>query len=119
MWEHIYNRGDIKSRYPGLDSFEMEMKSKVGPLSVQAPLAERLDGIKEYFDDIPSEKVSDRAIELTKSQFSSIRGIRLRSRSRTIEKMKLSTNSGSPFFTKRRLVVNKPVTGYKECAVLG
>lgn len=95
------------------------MKSKVGPLSVQEPLEQRLDGIKEYFVDVPTERVSSDVIEMTKHYFSPIKGLRLRSRPRVIEKMRLSTNSGSPFFTKRKNVVSRNTSQYDECAILG
>lgn len=100
------------------------MRSKVGPLSIQKPLKERMEGIKEYWElsqyngPIPKE-----AVDLVVEEFKSIRGIRLRSIKKVIDNMILSTNSGSPYFTKRKLVVNKSHTllpDNKElCAVLG
>lgn len=100
------------------------MRSKVGPLSIQKPLDERMKDIEEYwklssFDGpIPKE-----AISLMVAEFNKIRGIRLRSEKEVVKNMILSTNSGSPYFTKRRLVVNKSLTllpdDKKLCAVLG
>lgn len=100
------------------------MRSKVGPLSIQKPLEERMKDIEEYwklssFDGpIPKE-----AISLTVTEFNKIRGIRLRSEKMVVKNMILSTNSGSPYFTKRKLVVNKSLTllpdDKKLCAVLG
>lgn len=100
------------------------MRSKVGPLSIQKPLKERMDGIEEYWKlssfDGP---ISEEALALVVDEFKPIRGIRLRSEKQVVKNMILSTNSGSPFFTKRRLVVDKSLTlrpDQKElCAVLG
>lgn len=56
-------------------------------------------------------------------EFKQIKGLRLRSEEQVVKNMILSTNSGSPFFTKRRLVVDKSLVlrpDDKElCAVLG
>lgn len=99
----------LSDKWPSLVQFENDQRDKVGPMSVQAPLSERFGDIDHYYDDIllPSLPITDRALKAVLSEFSAIRGIEVREQSRTVEKMKKSTNSGSPFFTKKRLVTGK------------
>nr|WPV03048.1 RNA-dependent RNA polymerase [buhirugu virus 18] len=128
----------LSDKWPTLVEFENDLKSKVGPMSVMKPLKDRLADIESYYEGIllPSEPVSERAVKAVIREWSPARGLHLRNQSKTVENMKLSTNSGSPYFTKRRLVCNKTVpakvwqselstfqnlTGYlwNACAVLG
>jgi hypothetical protein len=129
----------IADRWPTLVEFENDLKAKVGPMSIMKPLSERLEDIDHYYDDIllSSTPVSDNAVRAVISEFKAAKGLRVRSQQRTVDLMKKSTNSGSPYFTKRRLVVSKTVpcdvlsynseviqilngqTEWKSCAVLG
>ncbi len=104
------------------------MKAKVGPYSIMAPLSDRMEGIQEYFKLVDgnitiSGDLLSQAMERVECEFTPIRGIRLRSRRNVTLNMKLSTNSGSPFFKKRKRVVEKTLAGqansYKQVAVLG
>lgn len=94
---------------PTLLEFEEEMQGKVGPMSVRAPLPERMEGIKEYF--LEGSKVypeaSEDAIAATVSEWGNHRGLVPRAPRQTLAKMKKSTNSGSPYFAKRRNVISK------------
>jgi len=101
----------ITDKWPTLVEFENDLKAKVGPLSIMKPLSERLEDIDHYYDDISlsSEPVSDSACKAVLAEFKQIKGLRIRSEQRTVDVMKKSTNSGSPYFTKRRLVVQKTV----------
>nr|UUA79514.1 RNA-dependent RNA polymerase [Picobirnavirus sp.] len=119
QWQTVIDSLGVKERYPGLYDFEMDMKSKVGPMSIQLPLKDRIESIEAYFDTPKSSPVSQEAIAHTIRFFSKAGGIRLRSRPNTVSKMRLSTNSGSPYFTKRRRVVDKPQGNYEYCATLG
>lgn len=86
----------------------MDMLAKVGPLSIQKPLQDRMEGIEEYFKHVPQEIPHDtkEAIELWTKEFKSIyKSIRGRNFDRVVENMKLNTNSGVPFFTRRNKVV--------------
>lgn len=130
----------ISDMWPSLYEFENDLRAKVGPMSVVAPLKDRMDDIRSYYDGIllPSQPISHSAVAAVISEFSKVRGLQVRSQRATVGKMKLSTNSGSPYFTKRRNVVDKttpcrvfPVKGsvdqffngsnehYKACAILG
>ena len=106
-WETILK--PISDKWPTLWDFENDLKAKVGPMSVMKPLKERLADIDHYYDDIllSSTPVSDKAIKATIAEFNKVRGLTIRSQSRTVELMKKSTNSGAPYFTKRRNVVDK------------
>lgn len=112
---------------PGLAEFEAEMKSKVGPLSVMKPLAERMDDIKLYYTAIrkPSVPIDPKAIT---AFIATLKGMKvpLRDARGTAENMRLSTNSGAPFFTKRREVLEdtfrmmaEGTAKYYDVAILG
>lgn len=106
----------LSKTLPGLFQYELEMRSKVGPLSVMKPLHERINDINQYFDCVVGQfqPVAQAANAAVIREWNSARGLCLRSQWRTAQKMKLSTNSGSPYFTKRRKVVKRtiPVSSY-------
>nr|UAW00837.1 MAG: RNA-dependent RNA polymerase [Porcine picobirnavirus] len=99
----------IADKWPTLVEFENDLKAKVGPMSIMKPLSERLEDIDHYYDDIllSSTPVSDSACKAVIAEFAKIKGLRVRSQQKTVDLMKKSTNSGSPYFTKRRNVVEK------------
>lgn len=99
----------ISGKWPTLLDYENDMAEKVGPMSIMKPLEERLEDIDHYYEDIhlSSQPIDASAVEAVINEFSGVRGLKLRTQKDTISNMKLSTNSGSPYFTKRRAVVNK------------
>lgn len=101
----------IEDRWPSLYEFETDMASKIGPLSVMLPLSERMDDIKAYYKGIllPSAPINERAIKAVSAEWGIASTINLRSQEKTVEIMKKSTNSGNPYFTKRRNVVDQTV----------
>lgn len=101
----------IRDQWPSLWEFEIDLASKVGPLSIQKPLRERMDDIRHYYEDIllPSKEIHPMAMTQSVADYVSACGLRLRSQKLTVNKMKKSTNSGSPYFTKRRNVVDSTV----------
>nr|UAW00725.1 MAG: RNA-dependent RNA polymerase [Porcine picobirnavirus] len=128
----------IRTKYPSLYEFEKDLGSKVGPMSVMKPLSERIQDIDHYYDDVllASEPISERALKAVVSEFKGLKGLSLRSQYKTLANMKISTNSGSPFFTKRKNVILETLpcevrstwddclqtlngTEWKGCAVLG
>jgi hypothetical protein len=140
LWQKRMDQLKVEEKYPSLYSYEMEMKGKVGPLSIQLPLKERIDSIEQYYTaiDTSSEPINSDAIQATVNFFKKAGGIRLRSIPKTILNMRLNTNSGTPFFTKRKNVLDDtikskftsvPTTGevwqdtehgnYKLAAILG
>nr|QDP16244.1 RNA-dependent RNA polymerase [Rat picobirnavirus] len=98
----------IDTEWPSLYKYEIDLAKKVGPMSVMRPLDERMSDIESYYDGIllPSTALDSRALKAVISEFAQIRGLRMRAQGKTLELMKKSTNSGSPFFTKRRKVVD-------------
>nr|UDL14576.1 MAG: putative RNA-dependent RNA polymerase [Picobirnavirus sp.] len=98
----------IASEWPTLLEFENDLAQKVGPMSIQKPTRERLDDIRHYYDDIllPSTPISQYALDAVVEEFAPVRGLRLRSKRHTLELMKKSTSSGSPWFTKKRNVLD-------------
>jgi hypothetical protein len=122
--------------WPTLVEFENDLAKKVGPMSIMKPLSERMEDIDSYYSSIAKKRseLSDSAVKAVIAEFSRVRGLQLRSQDKTVAKMKLSTNSGSPYFTKRRRVVDKtipcllsfadmsqllPTQEWNMCAVLG
>lgn len=101
----------IEHSWPTLLDYENDLAKKVGPLSIQKPLAQRMDDIESYYESIlkDSEPVSSSAEAAVLREWASIGKLELRGQERTTEVMKKSTNSGSPYFTKRRAVVDKTV----------
>nr|UAW00781.1 MAG: RNA-dependent RNA polymerase [Porcine picobirnavirus] len=101
----------ISKEWPTLLDFENDLKAKVGPMSIMKPLSERMEDIDHYYDDIllSSTPVSDTALKAVVSEFSSVKGLRVRNQQKTVDNMKKSTNSGSPYFTKRRDVIGKTI----------
>jgi hypothetical protein len=118
-----------------LMEFENTLREKVGPLSIMKPLKERMDDIEAYYSGIhlQSKPISDEAIDATIKHWANVRGLALRPQELTWEKMKKSTSSGNPFFTKRSDVYTRTVpcqkegnwihynegSEYKSCAILG
>lgn len=124
----------LKTEWPSLFEYESDMAAKVGPMSIMAPLKARLHDIDAYYDLINKDAapVSQQANLAALAKFKRARGLTLRSQQRVVDLMKKSTNSGSPYFIKRRNVVNKTVPvqvlhdeqilngrSWKYCAVLG
>nr|UAW00824.1 MAG: RNA-dependent RNA polymerase [Porcine picobirnavirus] len=109
----------LSDKWPTLVEFENDLKAKVGPMSIMKPLSERLKDIDHYYEDISlsSTPVSDSAVKAVLAEFSAIKGLRRRSQQKTVDLMKKSTNSGSPYFTKRKAAL--PKTKYCTCGVNG
>lgn len=101
----------LKKKWPSLFKFEEDLAAKVGPMSVMKPLSERVADIQAYYDGIllPADELDARALKATIAKFAKARGITPRSQSRTVDLMKKSTNSGNPYFAKRKLVTGKTV----------
>jgi hypothetical protein len=105
-WMNELEHQSLWDEFPGLLEYEKEQASKVGPMSIRKPLVDRMDDVRAYFTDIDavSEPIAPEAIAQTVDFFSSIRGVRERSKFNTLRHMKLSTNSGNPYFTRRSRV---------------
>jgi len=101
----------LTNKWPTLVDFENDLKAKVGPMSIMKPLKDRMVDIDHYYDDIllSSTPVSDKAIKAVIAEFAKVKGLTPRGQQKTVDLMKKSTNSGAPYFTKRRNVVAKTV----------
>lgn len=108
-WQKVFDGLGVKEKYPSLYDYEMEMKAKVGPMSLQLPLKDRLESIEAYFTGVEGkhDPIPQEAIDATIKFFGNAKGIRLRSLQNTARNMRLSTNSGNPDFTKRRRVIDE------------
>lgn len=97
----------IRDEWPSLWAFENDLAKKVGPMSVMLPFRERIPDVAHYWEDIllPSKIIDPRAIDAVVKEFAGISGLRMRSTKETVLRMKKSTSSGAPYFTKRRNVV--------------
>jgi hypothetical protein len=101
----------LKDEWPTLVDFENDLAKKVGPLSIQKPLSERMDDIESYYDSISleSKPIPETAIDAVVKEWRSFSGLRLRDQSETVDLMKKSTNSGSPFYRRKRNVVDETI----------
>jgi hypothetical protein len=101
----------LSDRWPGLVEFEYDLAKKVGPMSIMKPLKERMDDIDSYYESIllDSSPISSEAINCVLKEWSQVRGLRIRGQDRTVELMKKSTSSGSPYYLKKRAVVDKTI----------
>lgn len=104
----------ISNEWPSLWEFEKDLAGKVGPMSIMKPLKERMVDIDHYYSGIllPGKPISESAIAAVKREWSSHRGLMVRRQEQTVEIMKKSSNSGNPYFTKRRNVVNDTIPCY-------
>nr|ANS53886.1 RNA-dependent RNA polymerase [Picobirnavirus wolf/PRT/1109/2015] len=108
-WSGILDQ--INDEWPSLRSFENDLRAKVGPMSVMKPLRDRIEDIDHYYDliHLKSEPISRAAIAAVIGEWAGVRGLQPRTQGRTIETMKKSTNSGSPYFRKRKTVLTETV----------
>lgn len=99
----------LKNEWPTLYEFESDLRAKVGPMSHRFAYRYQVDNILAYYEGIlnPSKPISHSAIAAVIREWGNVRGLQLRSQKRTIELMRKSTNSGSPYFAKRRIVTDK------------
>jgi hypothetical protein len=106
-WQHTLE--SIQDKWPTLLEFENNLREKVGPISIMKPWSERRDDLFAYFDcvKVQAQPISLEAINAVASEFAPLRGMRLRSQKNTVLKMKKSTNSGNPYFTKRKDVISE------------
>nr|QQM99861.1 RNA-dependent RNA polymerase [Picobirnavirus sp.] len=106
LGEWLSHLSDGKLGVPGLLKFEEEMASKVGPLSIMLPLDQRFKDIENYYDLI-KERSSPIHPEAIQNFLRKVKGIHVEpiNYDATINKMRLSTNSGVPFFTRRNKVL--------------
>lgn len=101
----------IDRTWPSLWSYEVDLANKVGPMSVMLPLKQRLKDIDSYYDGVllPSSPIAHSAVAAVVGEWSKLRGLEVRQQARTVELMKKSTNSGSPYFKKRREMISLTV----------
>jgi len=113
-WKPTVDR--IGDRWPTLLDFENDLAKKVGPLSIMKPLSERMEDIDHYYDliKLKSVPISQSAVAAVVKEWCGHCGLHPRGQRATVERMKLSTNSGSPFFTKRRNVLHKTIPAQIE-----
>lgn len=99
--------------YKWLLEYEDEMAAKVGPLSVMKPLVERLPKIEEYYTlaGKQAESVDPRAIKDVVNRWRHGKSLEMLTTEEAIRQMKKSTNSGSPYFTKRSVVIEGDKVG--------
>nr|UDL14454.1 MAG: putative RNA-dependent RNA polymerase [Picobirnavirus sp.] len=94
----------IADKWPTLLEFENDLAKKVGPMSVELPIRERLADIAHYYLDIllPRKPIDQRAIKAVQKEFAGLRGLHRRSLQDTFNNMKKSSSAGNPTMGKRR-----------------
>lgn len=95
----------------GLWEFEYDLANKVGPMSWMLPLRERLKDVDSYYESIlkDSRPLPAAAIDALLQEWSSLTAVTNKSLKATVLDMRLSTNSGCPYFTRRSKVLNQSV----------
>lgn len=109
-WLKVVDQARLDQRMLGLYDIEMEQMGKVGPLSIMMPFEKRKKDVDAYYtlSQKVVQPVDRRAVVKMKSTLR--KGSLIPSTlANTLEDMKLSTNSGAPYFTKRRAVKEKTV----------
>lgn len=103
---------ELAEKMPSLVEFERDLAAKVGPLSTQKPLLQRLDDIKAYYEGVtlPAVAIEEQAIKLVLMEYQQARGLTPRSEDHTLTVMKKSTSSGLPFFRRKRLVAEETLS---------
>ena len=120
-WTERFDSLHVNSMMPGLEAFELEMRGKVGPLSIMLPLRDRLPKLEEYYKDVTlkSVPIDERAIRsFCNTNVRDVR-VRMQNQGTTVAQMRLNTNSGAPYFTKRRNVVAHTLPRYESIPNLG
>lgn len=114
-WTERFDSLNVDHLMPGLSAFELEMRGKVGPLSIMQPLDERIDKIEEYYKDVllPSVPIEQAAIHAFCDTVRPVK-VQLLSDENTVARMKLSTSSGAPYFTKKRKVIAGDLPSYQS-----
>ena len=100
---------NIEDKWPSLYQYELDQGKKVGPMSVMFPLEDRIKDVDSYYD-LRSPEVqapSDEALLSAQQEWRGVYPLRMRSANNTVLNMKLNTNSGTPYFTKRKSVIDK------------
>lgn len=102
----------LESKCSGMSElleFENDLREKVGPMSIEKPLLERLDDIEAYYDLIHQDQKPLRpaAVDALLKEWSQVSGLQIRSPKATWENMRKSTSSGNPYFTKKRIAEEK------------
>jgi hypothetical protein len=108
-WKEII-QSKLAGSFNELLEYEIDQMGKAGPTSVMKPLKDRLADVDNYYDLILRDQpdiLPHEAIVSVLDEFAGIRGLRLRSMPKVVEQMKLNTNSGLPFFTRRNRVVKQ------------
>ena len=105
-WLDQLRSSKVMSEYPGLLSYEEEMRGKVGPMSVQKPLTERIADVEAYFVHPESTPLDPRALQAVVDEWKGLKGLSVRSPEATLANMTLNTNSGNPWFTKRKRITD-------------
>jgi hypothetical protein len=103
---------------PRLLAYELEMAEKVGPMSFQKPLVERLESISSYYSsvDVAQDDIDPEYVDMTLRRWGKPSNLQMLSYAQAVDRLKRNTNSGSPYFTRRGLVLEKGLVGKVDYA---
>uniref|UniRef100_A0A2V0RKU3 RdRp n=1 Tax=viral metagenome TaxID=1070528 RepID=A0A2V0RKU3_9ZZZZ len=97
-----------ESVFPELLDYESKQREKIGPLSVRLPFTDRQASIEDYYS-----KHSDVTIGLSELDFGNLRTdsrLRPKSISSSVLQLPHDSNSGLPYFEKRRNVLEETIS---------
>lgn len=94
-------------QYDEIITLEAKNETKIGPISVQLPYSQRKDDIASYFTKVNTnidKPALERAIRRVKNKFTRSNVLRPLNLENAADLMQSSTNSGIPYFRKRKTV---------------
>lgn len=116
-WNKVMTNSDLLSKMPGLAAIEEQQAKKVGPYSVIPPASKRMESVKSFWtivEEVDGKEINPEAVHLVEKLFSP-GALTLWALDKVKDKMRLNTNSGLPYFIKRRVAWDKyKKSGYKQ-----
>jgi hypothetical protein len=114
-WDKVYKLNE-RSLSKNLNDLELANRSKFSPRSISKPWSERVADVKNYFNiDFVNHKFEN----LSKFKFKSNSGLRPISLNNAISLIKTNTNSGLPYYTRKKNVVSKLENNFSELISIG
>lgn len=110
-WQKVVDSQGIDTKYHWIYEYEMEMKAKVGPLSIIRPFSARAKDVEDYFTsvELPSKAIESEAVAETEDYFNGINGLTIRGQQSTWDKMRKDTSSGAPLLQRRLHVASATI----------
>lgn len=109
-WDKVLHTNRIPTDYPGMYSFESDLRAKVGPMSVMRPFSKRKEDVMHYYNDIklPADPIDYKDISAVLDNYGHSNHIRLKSQQQVWNDLdSKSRGGGAPYMLKKKLVIHK------------